>query len=494
MPKQVSDKDRVMTDDIYSKYEVVVGLEVHAQLSTHSKMYCGDSAEFGGSPNTHVSVLSLGHPGTLPVVNETAIEYAVKMGLATHCDIRYENQFARKNYFYADLPKGYQITQDKTPICTGGHIEFEVNGEKKKIRLTRIHLEEDAGKSIHDIDPYFTLVDLNRAGVPLIEIVSEPDVRSGDEAMEYLNQIQKLVRYLGVCDGNMEEGSMRCDANISVRLKGTNVLNARSEVKNMNSMRNVKRAIEFEFKRQVEAHEKGEKLAQETRGFDAVKGITLTQRSKEHAHDYRYFPEPDLPPVYVTDEYIANVKAHMPKLPNELKQEYMEQYGLPEYDARIITDDKDLAEYFNRLLAVTKNYKAASNLILNTVKSYLNENGIHITDFKLEPAKIASLIVLIDEGKTNFSVASTSIFPVMAQTGKDPLKVAEELNLLQNSDEGAINDLIEQVIAKYPEKVAEYRGGKVGLLGLFVGEVMKLSKGKADPKVTNKLVKDKLDS
>ncbi len=494
MPKQISDKYRVMTDDIYSKYEVVVGLEVHAQLSTHSKMYCGDSAEFGGSPNTHVSVLSLGHPGTLPVVNETAIEYAVKMGLATHCDIRYENQFARKNYFYADLPKGYQITQDKTPICTGGYIEFEVNGEKKKIRLTRIHLEEDAGKSIHDIDPYFTLVDLNRAGVPLIEIVSEPDVRSGDEAMEYLNQIQKLVRYLGVCDGNMEEGSMRCDANISVRLKGTNVLNARSEVKNMNSMRNVKRAIEFEFKRQVEAHEKGEKLAQETRGFDAVKGITLTQRSKEHAHDYRYFPEPDLPPVYVTDEYIANVKAHMPKLPNELKQEYMEQYGLPEYDARIITDDKDLAEYFNRLLAVTKNYKAASNLILNTVKSYLNENGIHITDFKLEPAKIASLIVLIDEGKTNFSVASTSIFPVMAQTGKDPLKVAEELNLLQNSDEGAINDLIEQVIAKYPEKVAEYRGGKVGLLGLFVGEVMKLSKGKADPKVTNKLVKDKLDS
>lgn len=484
----------MISEDIYSKYEVVVGLEVHAQLSTHSKMYCGDSAEFGGSPNTHVSVLSLGHPGTLPVVNETAIEYAVKMGLATHCNIRYENQFARKNYFYADLPKGYQITQDKTPICTGGYIEFEVNGEKKKIRLTRIHLEEDAGKSIHDIDPYFTLVDLNRAGVPLIEIVSEPDVRSGDEAMEYLNQIQKLVRYLGICDGNMEEGSMRCDANISVRLKGTDVLNARSEVKNMNSMRNVKRAIEFEFKRQVEAHEKGERLAQETRGFDAVKGITLTQRSKEHAHDYRYFPEPDLPPVFVTEEYIANVKAHMPKLPNELKQEYMEQYGLPEYDARIITDDKDLAEYFNRLLAVTKNYKAASNLILNTVKSYLNENGIHITEFKLEPAKIASLIALIDEGKTNFSVASTSIFPVMAQTGKDPLKVAEELNLLQNSDEGAINELIDQVLAKYPEKVAEYKSGKKGLLGLFVGEVMKLSKGKADPKVTNKLVAQKLDS
>ncbi|MFN8323057.1 MAG: Asp-tRNA(Asn)/Glu-tRNA(Gln) amidotransferase subunit GatB [Chitinophagales bacterium] len=482
-----------MADDKYSKYEVVVGLEVHAQLSTHSKMYCGDSAEFDGAPNTHISVLSLGHPGTLPVVNETAIEYAVKIGLATHSHIRYENQFARKNYFYADLPKGYQITQDKTPICTGGYIEVETNGVKSKINLTRIHLEEDAGKSIHDIDPYFTLVDLNRAGVPLIEIVSEPDVRSGDEAMAYLNEIQKLVRYLGICDGNMEEGSMRCDANISVRLKGSDVLNPRSEVKNMNSMRNVKRAIEFEFIRQIDALEAGEKMVQETRGFDAVKGVTLSQRSKEHAHDYRYFPEPDLPPVYVTDEYIANVKAHMPKLPNELKQEYMNQYGLPEYDARIITEEKEMAEYFNRLLAETKNYKAASNWILGPVKNSLNEHGIEIKDFKVSPVSIAKLILLIDEGKTNFSIASTKIFPVLVETGKDPLTIAEELNLLQSSDAGMINDLIEQVIAKYPEKVAEYRAGKKGLLGLFVGEVMKLSKGKADPKLTNKLVSEKLE-
>lgn len=481
-----------MSHDKYSKYEVVVGLEVHAQLSTDSKMYCGDSAEFGGSPNTHVSVLSLGHPGTLPMVNETAIEYAVKIGLATHCQIRYENQFARKNYFYADLPKGYQITQDKTPICTGGHIDVETNGVKTKINLTRIHLEEDAGKSIHDIDPYFTLVDLNRAGVPLIEIVSEPDVRSGDEAMAYLNEIQKLVRYLGICDGNMEEGSMRCDANISVRLKGSNVLNPRSEVKNMNSMRNVKRAIEFEFMRQIDALEAGEKMVQETRGFDAVKGVTLSQRSKEHAHDYRYFPEPDLPPVYVTDEYIANVKAHMPKLPNQLKLEYMEQFGLPEYDARIITDEKEMAEYFNRLLAETKNYKAASNWILGPVKNSLNEHGIEIKDFKVSPSNLAKLIALIDEGKTNFSIASTKIFPVLVETGKDPLKIAEELNLLQSSDEGMIAELIEEVIAKYPEKVAEYRAGKKGLLGLFVGEVMKLSKGKADPKLASRLVETKL--
>lgn len=481
-----------MTEDKYNKYEVVVGLEVHAQLSTHSKMYCADSTEFGASPNTQVSPLSLGLPGTLPVVNETAIEYAVKIGLATHSDIRHENQFARKNYFYADLPKGYQITQDKTPICTNGFVDFEVNGEKKKVRLTRIHLEEDAGKSIHDIDPYFTLVDLNRAGTPLIEIVSEPDIRSGEEAMEYLYEVQKLLRYLDISDANMEEGNMRCDANISVRLKGTTAYNPRSEVKNMNSARNVKRAIEFEFKRQVDLIEAGEKLTQETRGFEAVKGITLTQRSKEHAHDYRYFPEPDLPPVFVTEEYIGNVKKGMPKLAAELKQQYMQQYGLPEYDARLLSEDKYTSAYFTELLSHTKNYKAASNWMLGPVKNYLNENGIVIQQFKVLPTTIASLIALIDEGKTNFSVCSTKIFPAVVQSGKEPLAVAQELNLLQSSDEIMIKELAESVIAKYPEKVAEYRSGKKGLLGLFVGEVMKLSKGKADPKLTNQLLNDLL--
>ncbi|HWB63997.1 MAG TPA: Asp-tRNA(Asn)/Glu-tRNA(Gln) amidotransferase subunit GatB [Chitinophagales bacterium] len=483
-----------MSDDKYSKYEVIVGLEVHAQLSTHSKMYSGDSAEFGASPNTHVSVISLGHPGTLPMVNKTAIEYAVKIGLATHCDIRHENQFARKNYFYADLPKGYQITQDKTPICTGGYLEFEVNGEMKKVRLTRIHMEEDAGKSIHDIDPYFTLVDLNRAGVPLIEIVSEPDIRSGDEAMAYLNEVQKLVRYLEICDGNMEEGSMRCDANISVRLKGTTAFNPRSEVKNMNSMRNVKRAIDFEFTRQVDLIEAGEVPAQETRGFDAVKGITLSQRSKEHAHDYRYFPEPDLPPVVLTDDYIDGVKAAMPKLPNQLINEYISDYGLPAYDARIITDDKELAGYFNELLTLTKNYKAAANWILGPVKNYLNENGQEIRDFKIKPQKIGDLIWLIDQGKTNFSTAANKLFPILL---KFPEHDVESLvlseNLMQLSDEEMLGELVEQVIKKYPQKVEEYRKGKKGLLGLFVGEVMKLSKGKADPKVTNKLVLEVLE-
>lgn len=482
-----------MSDNKYDKYEVVVGLEVHAQLSTHSKMYCGDSAEFGAMPNTQVSPLSLGHPGTLPMVNETAVEFAVKMGLATHSIINRENQFARKNYFYADLPKGYQITQDKTPICTEGKIEFELNGEKKVVNLTRIHMEEDAGKSIHDIDPYFTLVDLNRAGVPLIEIVSEPDIRSGDEAMAYLAEVRKLLRYLDICDGNMEEGSMRCDANVSVRLKGTTAFNPRSEVKNMNSMRNVKRAIEFEFIRQIDAMEAGEKLAQETRGFDAVKGITLTQRSKEHAHDYRYFPEPDLPPVILTDEYIDTVKKHMPKLSAELKDEYMNKYGLPEYDARLISDDKFTSEFYNTLLEHTKNYKAASNWLIGPIKNYLNENGLEIQEFKVGADKLGALIALIDEGKTNFATANAKIFPVLIdQPDKTPLQIAEELDLLQNSDAGDIQSIINEVLAKYPEKVVEYKGGKTGLIGMFVGEVMKASKGKADPKVANKLVAEAL--
>jgi aspartyl-tRNA(Asn)/glutamyl-tRNA(Gln) amidotransferase subunit B len=482
-----------MNNDKYSKYEVIVGLEVHAQLSTKSKMYCGDSAEFGAAPNTQVSPLSLGHPGTLPVVNQKAIEYAVKLGLATKSTIREENQFARKNYFYADLPKGYQITQDKTPICTNGVIEFELNNEKKSVKLTRIHLEEDAGKSTHDIDPFFTLVDLNRAGVPLLEIVSEPDIRSGDEAMAYLNEVRKLLRHLEICDGNMEEGSMRCDANISVRLKGNTAYNPRSEVKNMNSMRNVKRAIEFEFLRQVDALEAGETLTQETRGFDALKGITLTQRSKEHAHDYRYFPEPDLPPVVVTQQYIQQVQQQMPKLPAELKEAYMHQFGLPEYDARLISDDKPTANYYNAIIQHTQNYKAASNWLLGPIKNYLNESGKEIEHFHLEPKAIAAMIALIDDGKTNFSICSTRIFPVLLENSqKTPLQIAEELNLIQNSDENAISNFVKEVLDAMPEKVAEYKAGKKGLIGLFVGEVMKRSQGKADPKVVNKLIAEAL--
>ncbi|MBS1683935.1 MAG: Asp-tRNA(Asn)/Glu-tRNA(Gln) amidotransferase subunit GatB [Bacteroidetes bacterium] len=478
---------------VSDKYEVIVGLEVHAQLSTLSKMYCGDSAAFGAAPNTQVSPVSLGHPGTLPRVNRKAIEYAVKIGLATGSTIRRENQFARKNYFYADLPKGYQITQDKTPLCENGFIEFEVAGERKRVGLERIHMEEDAGKSTHDLDPYYTLVDLNRAGVPLIEIVSRPDIRSGDEAYQYLTEVRKLVRYLDICDGNMEEGSMRCDANISIRLKGDTGLNPRVEVKNMNSMRNVKKAIEYEFERQVELMERGERLAQETRGYDALKGVTLPQRSKELAHDYRYFPEPDLPPVIVTEEYVDAVRAAMPKLSRDLIAEYTTTYGLPEYDARVITDDKDTAFYLNDLLTLTKNYKAASNWLLGPIKSYLNENALEISELTVKPQTIADLIALIDAGKTNFAVASQRMLPeLVANPTESPLAVLERLNLLQSSDEGMIKDLAVAVLAKYPDKVKAYQAGQKGLLGLFVGEVMKGSAGKADPKLTNKILTELL--
>jgi aspartyl-tRNA(Asn)/glutamyl-tRNA(Gln) amidotransferase subunit B len=482
-----------MMSSIFYKYEVIIGLEVHAQLSTKSKMYCGDSAAYGAQVNTQVSPLSLGHPGTLPRVNQRAIEYAVKIGLATSCSIRHENQFARKNYFYADLPKGYQITQDKTPLCNDGYIDVETHGVKTRVGIERIHMEEDAGKSTHDQDPFFTLVDLNRAGVPLIEIVSRPDIRSSDEAYQYLTEVRKLVRYLDICDGNMEEGSMRCDANISIRLKGDTHLNQRVEVKNMNSMRNVKKAIEFEFERQVMMMENGEQLAQETRGFDALKGLTLSQRSKEHAHDYRYFPEPDLPPLFIEESYINDIRARMPKLSGELMGEYMSIYNLPEYDARVITDDRDTAFYYNDLLKFTKNYKAASNWLLGPIKSYLNENAFEILDFKVSPQTISDLIALIDSGKTNFATASAKVFPELVNDpGEAPLAILERLNLLQSSDEGMIKVLAEDVLAKYPEKVAEFKGGKVGLMGLFVGEVMKASKGKADPKMTNKILSELL--
>lgn len=486
---------------IYDKYELVVGLEVHAQLSTKSKMYCGDDTTFGSMPNTQISPLSVGHPGTLPKVNKKAIEYAIKMGLATDCTIREVNEFARKNYFYADLPKGYQITQDKTPICTDGKVELEMNTESKSetiynkiIRIQRIHLEEDAGKSIHDLDPFFSLIDLNRAGVPLIEIVTEPDIRTSDEAYQYLGEIRKLLRFLDICDGNLEEGSMRCDANISVRLKGESILNTRVEVKNMNSLRNLKRAIEGEFIRQIDIIESGGVIVQETRGFDANTGKTIGQRSKEFAHDYRYFPEPDLPPVIVTPNYLEAIRVDMPKLPKQLIYEYINKYELPAYDARIITDDKEMAFYFNELIQHTKNYKAASNWILGPVKSYLNENGLTIADFVLKPMTIALLIELIDEGKTNFSIASQNIFPVLVnKPEKTPLEIAEELNLIQSADEDLMSSLVDEVLSSFESKVAEYKSGKKGLMGLFVGEVMKASKGKANPKIINKLLSERLD-
>ncbi len=482
-------------ESIYDKYEAVIGLEVHAQLMTDSKMYCADSTEFGLAPNSNISPISLGHPGTLPTFNTRAMEFGVKIGLACGCKITYENQFARKNYFYADLPKGYQITQDKTPICTGGHIMIKDDeGNPKKIGLTRIHMEEDSGKSNHDMDPFKTLIDLNRAGVPLLEIVSEPDLRTPQEAYNYLTEVRQLVRYLEICDGNMEEGSMRCDANVSVRLKGSKEFGQRTETKNLNSIRNVFRAISYEIKRQVEAIEAGEKITQQTMNFDAVSGKTSVMRSKEMAHDYRYFPEPDLQAVFVEQGYIEDVKRMLPKLPAELIEKYTKELSLSTYDAELITEDKAIALYYEDIIQHTKNYKGAANWLMGSIKSYLNENALTIDHFKVPAEKIAGLIDLIDSNKINNSIAAQKVFPEMVKTPELSAKeIAKNNNWIQDSDSTSLEGFIQEAISKYPDKVAAYKAGNKNLLGLFMGEVMKISKGKADPKISNQLLKEALE-
>ncbi len=477
------------------KYEAVIGLEVHIQLLTKSKAYAADSTEYGNMPNSNVSAITLGHPGTLPKSNKKVIEYAVKLGLACHCDIREVNEYARKNYFYADLPKGYQITQDKTPICTKGFIPIKTkDGVEKIIHLTRIHMEEDAGKSMHDQDPNDSLIDLNRAGIALLEMVSEPELRSGEEAYAYLTEVRKLVRYLEICDGNMEEGSMRCDANISVRLKGDTKFGNRVEVKNMNSIRNVQRAIEFEVKRQIEEVEAGRPISQDTRSFEAETGTTFILRSKEMANDYRYFPEPDLQPVIVSKAYIEEVRKILPPLPNDLHKKYVQQFGLSEYDAGVITDTKETALYFEELIQQTKNYKAAANWLMGPIRSYINENAIHLNQFPLAPKKISELIDLIDSGRLSHTLALQQVFPkLIEKPSTSALQIAEENNLVSVSDADSLTEFVKQALAKYPEKVVEYKNGKLNLAALFMGEVMKLSKGKADPKTASALVKKMLE-
>lgn len=481
--------------EVYNKYEAVIGLEVHAQLLTATKAYSSDISAYGGEPNTYVSPVTLGHPGTLPVFNAKSMELAIKLGLATHCSITRYNEFARKNYFYVDLPKGYQITQDKTPICTKGHILIGEYGKEKRIGITRIHLEEDAGKSIHDLDPFYTLVDLNRAGTPLVEIVSEPDMRSGDEAYAYLTEVRKLVRYLDICDGNMEEGSLRCDANVSVRLKGAPAFGVKVEVKNMNSIRNVKRAIDYEIKRQIDALEAGETIVQETRSYDAAKGITFSMRSKEAAHDYRYFPEPDLQPFIVETETVDAIRKKMPALPKELMQKYIDQLKLSIYDAEILTAEKSVALYFETLITKTPHYKSAANWMLGPVKSWLNEQAADISDLPVTPEHIADIISLTEAGKLNFTIASQQLFPALIQSpDQEAENLARTMHLIQESDAALIAAFVEAAIAKFPDKVEEYRNGKKGILGLFMGEVMKLSKGKADPKMASSLLEEKLNA
>ena len=476
----------------YETYETVIGLEVHAQLLTKSKLFSGDSAAFGGAPNTHISPITLAHPGTLPKLNKKAVEYAIKIGLACHSEITRLNYFARKNYFYPDLPKGYQLSQHTTPICKGGHVTIRIDSEKN-IPLNRIHLEEDAGKSLHDVDPEYTSVDYNRAGVPLIEIVTEPALNSGEEAYAFLTELRKLLRYLEICDGNMEEGSMRCDANISIRKKGVTTLGTKVEVKNLNSIRNVKKAIEYETKRMIDVVESGGSVIQQTRSFDASNGTTFSLRTKEEANDYRYFADPDLTPFAVTDDMLRNIRMMLPALPEERVQQYINELQLPAYDARVIAEEKDFADYFELLIKHSSNYKAAANWMLGPVKSYLNENNLSVSEFPLPSPTIAALITLIDQGKLNFSIASTKIFSALINNPeRSPIEIASSLNLIQDSDQENVTGWVDEVLNKMPEKVMEYKKGKKGLIGLFVGEVKKVSKGKADPKLTNEILLKKL--
>jgi aspartyl-tRNA(Asn)/glutamyl-tRNA(Gln) amidotransferase subunit B len=477
------------------KYEAVIGLEVHAQLLTRSKLFCGDSAAFSTDPNTHISPITLAHPGTLPKMNANVIDYAIKLGLALNCEIEQHNYFARKNYFYPDLPKGYQVSQHSTPICKNGFVSIKVNDAERTIRLNRIHIEEDAGKSLHDVDENYTSIDLNRAGVPLLEIVSEPDMHSSDEAFAYITELRKLVTWLGICDGNMEEGSMRCDANISIRLKGETKLGTRVEVKNLNSIRNVKRAIDVEVERLIEITDRGEKIIQETRSYDADNNLTFSLRTKEDADDYRYFPEPDLTPFHITDDHLQKIRSSLPALPGVLKKRYTTEFGLSEYDAAVLCDDKYQAGYFEATIEHTHNYKAVANWMLGPVKGHLNDNNITYKEFSLPPGKLAALIGLVEEGKLNFGIASSKVFnALLKHPEKQPMDIATELNLIRESDTNSIELWVDEVIANMPDKVTQYRSGKKGLIGLFAGEVKKLSKGKADMQIVNTLLDKKLNT
>ncbi len=478
---------------IYDSYEPVIGLEIHLQLATQSKAFCADDASFGGDPNTHVSAISLGHPGTLPRLNKKQVEYAVRLGLALGSKISLRNCFDRKNYFYTDLPKGYQITQDKLPVCIGGSMELKLEGYRRTVRIHHIHMEEDAGKSIHDLDPRHSLIDLNRAGVPLLEIVSEPDLRSGEEVDAFMTAMRQLARYLGISDGNMQEGSMRCDVNVSVRKKGETLLGERCEIKNVNSMKFARQAIEFEVKRQVDLLESGGEVTRETLNFNPATGVTTPMRDKESAHDYRYFPDPDLPPVLLTQQWVDEVQAQLPPLPKELFEKFITEFELPEYDATLLTAEKETALFFLDLTKKTPNYKAASNLIINKINPWLSETGTSLEDFPVSFEHLAGFIQLIEDGKVSASIAYQRLFGEMVEKPTmPPLELAKSLNLIQTSDTDFLEKIVDEVLAANPDKVAEYRKGKKGLIGFFMGEVMRASKGKAEPKTTNALIAKRL--
>ena len=474
------------------KYEAVIGLEIHAQLATQSKLFCGDATAFGAEPNSHISPITMGHPGTLPKTNVKAVEYAIKLGIACGSRIENNNYFARKNYFYPDLPKGYQITQHTTPICVGGAITIKGEAGDKIVQLNRIHLEEDAGKSIHDVSELDTYIDLNRAGTPLVEMVTEPCIHSAQEAFLFVTEVRRLVRWIGVCDGNMEEGSLRCDANISIRLKGDTKLGTRVEVKNLNSIRNIKKAIEFEIDRLIQITETGGTILQQTRSFDANNDTTFSIRDKEDANDYRYFPDPDLAPFQLTEQYIKDIENAMPVLPGVLKKRWKDAYALSDYDVEQLCENKEEADFYAAWTKQTNQYKSAANWIIGPIRAYLNENNASYQTLLPYIPYLVELLDLVASNQLNFSVASGKVFKAVMQQMQSPTEFAKSNNLLQSNSSDEMEAWVDQVLLMHPEKIIEYKKGKKGLIGLFTGEVKKLSQGKADPKITMQLLEQKL--
>lgn len=471
-------------------FEAVIGLEVHVQLATNSKIFCNCSTKFGSQPNSNVCPVCLGMPGVLPVLNKKVVEYTTKAGLALNCKINKKSIFARKNYFYPDLPKGYQISQYELPICENGYIDIHINGKSKRIGITRIHMEEDAGKSIHGEnlgDSYSSFIDLNRAGVPLMEIVSEPDMRSGEEAKEYLQKLKTILEYIEVSDCNMEEGSLRCDANISVRPIGQKEFGTKTEIKNMNSFKNVQKAIDYEIKRQIKVINEGGKIIQETRLWDPEKNATISMRSKEEAHDYRYFPDPDLVPLSLDDEFIENIKRTLPILPDELKEKFIKEYGLPEYDASVLTSVKSYATFFEETVRISNNPKKVSNWIMSELLRVVNDKGCDIFDAGLSPENLAEIITLIDSGKISGKIAK-DVFEEVIETGKKPSAIIEQKGLVQISDDKELESIIKRIIENSPRETERFKNGEQKLMGFFVGQVMKETKGKANPKLVNEII------
>ena len=469
------------------EFEPVIGLEVHAQLKTKSKIFSPESTKFGGSPNSHVSPICLGLPGVLPVLNKQVLEYAFKAAIALNCELHPRSRFARKNYFYPDLPKGYQISQYEEPFSTNGWIEIEVNGSKKRINITRIHMEEDAGKLVHSNHGNSSFVDLNRSGVPLVEIVSEPEISSPEEAVEYMKKIRSILRYIGVCDGNMEEGSLRCDANVSVRPKGSDKLGTKAEIKNVNSFRYVQKALEYEIKRQIASLENGEEIVQETRLFDSNKGVTFSMRSKEEAHDYRYFPDPDLLPVVMEEDQIEELKNSLPELPDQKMVRFVNEYQLPEYDAGVLTESIEIADYFEQCLKKHNNSKTVSNWIMTEVLRELKDED-DISTFPVTPDKLGELLNLIENGTISGKIAK-EVFEDMVSSGKSAKEIVKEKGMTQISDESELERIISKILDDNPDAIAKYKIGDQKIIGFFVGQVMKKTQGKANPKVVNEILR-----